>query len=63
VRARRTGRLLPIAVPPWVVSALLIGVLVMAVAAALLLVPEAQRPTLERPAAPGTSVSPTAPPS
>jgi hypothetical protein len=37
----------PLAVPHWVISALLLGILVVGVAAALLLIPEAQRPTLE----------------
>ncbi len=37
----------PIDVAPWVVTALLLGAVVLALAAALLLVPTAQRPTLE----------------
>ena len=54
-RKQRPSTSAPLAVPPWVITALLLGVLVLGLAAALLLIPPAARPTLQDPPAGSTS--------
>lgn len=47
--SRRPLQRFPIGVPHYVVSALLLGIIVLAIAAALALIPDAERPTLQSP--------------
>lgn len=54
-RSHRASPSAPLAVPHWVISALLLGVLVLGLAAALVLIPPAERPTLQSPPASSTA--------